>query len=175
MTGSTYAVLAWRMKYSERSKSSRRIAQGLLITSVLWDIAWEGVSLYFRTLHDLQWRVDCFDTTVIARYIIALLHHRNSSFFVAHQPTTFATFATPHVGVLKYRRRFWQWVAVKAGHRLLGRTGDQLYAWDRYSSLDERPLLEVMSESGKTSFSDDLQRVLAEVFVSGRGDLHTGT
>ena len=63
---------------------------------------------------------------------------------------------------------------MKAGHRLLGRTGDQLYAWDRYSSLDERPLLEVMSESGKTSFSDDLQRVLAEVFVSGRGDLHTG-
>ncbi|KAJ9090914.1 hypothetical protein QFC19_009339 [Naganishia cerealis] len=29
---------------------------------------------------------------------------------------------------------------------LLGRTGDQLYTWDQYSTQDERPLLEVMSD-----------------------------
>lgn len=52
---------------------------------------------------------------------------------------------------MKYRGRFWQWVAVQWGYSLLGRTGDQLYTWDKYSAQDDRPLLEVMSDKGKLS------------------------
>lgn len=86
--------------------------------------------------------------SVIARYLIGLLHSRDPSFFVKHRPVNFTTLATPHVGIVKYRGKFWQWVAVKWGYSLLGRTGDQLYTWDKYSAQDERPLLEVMSDSG---------------------------
>ncbi|KAJ9113624.1 hypothetical protein QFC22_005932, partial [Naganishia vaughanmartiniae] len=64
-----------------------------------------------------------------------------------HRPVNFTTLATPHVGIVKYRGRFWQWVAVQWGYSLLGRTGDQLYTWDKYSEQDERPLLEVMSDA----------------------------
>lgn len=85
---------------------------------------------------------------VIARYVIGLLHSRDPSFFTKHRPINFTTLASPHVGIMKYRGRFWQWVAVKWGYSLLGRTGDQLYTWDKYSALDERPLLEVMSDKG---------------------------
>ncbi|KAJ9123818.1 hypothetical protein QFC24_003595 [Naganishia onofrii] len=84
---------------------------------------------------------------LIARYLIGLLHSRDPSFFVKHRPVNFTTLATPHVGIVKYRGKFWQWVAVKWGYSLLGRTGDQLYTWDKYSAQDERPLLEVMSDS----------------------------
>jgi hypothetical protein len=80
--------------------------------------------------------------------VIAILHFRDPSFFVNHRPLAFTAFAAPHVGIMKYRGRFWQWVAVKWGHRLLGRTGDQLYTWDTFSASDERPLLEVMSDPG---------------------------
>lgn len=48
-------------------------------------------------------------------------------------------------------------MAVKYGHRLLGRSGDQLYYWDRFDDeegdideqgrkRDRRPLLEVMAD-----------------------------
>jgi hypothetical protein len=87
---------------------------------------------------------------VIARYLIGLLHSRDPSFLVKHRPVNFTTLATPHIGIVKYRGRFWQWVAVKWGYSLLGRTGDQLYTWDKYSVQDDRPLLEVMSDSGKS-------------------------
>ncbi|KAJ9107445.1 hypothetical protein QFC21_000898 [Naganishia friedmannii] len=84
---------------------------------------------------------------VTARYLIGLLHSRDPSFLVKHRPVNFTTLATPHVGIVKYRGRFWQWVAVKWAYSLLGRTGDQLYTWDKYSTQDERSLLEVMSDS----------------------------
>lgn len=85
---------------------------------------------------------------VIARYMIGLMHSRDPSFFVKHRPINFTTLASPHVGIMKYRGRFWQWVAVQWGYSLLGRTGDQLYTWDKYSEQDDRPLLEVMSDAG---------------------------
>lgn len=86
--------------------------------------------------------------SVIARYLIGLLHSRDPSFLVKHRPVNFTTLATPHAGIVKYRGRFWQWVAVQWGYSLLGRTGDQLYTWDKYSEQDERSLLEVMSDAG---------------------------
>ncbi|KAJ9096808.1 hypothetical protein QFC21_005079 [Naganishia friedmannii] len=84
---------------------------------------------------------------LIARYLIGLLHSRDASFLIKHRPVNFTTLATPHVGIVKYRGRFWQWVAVQWGYSLLGRTGDQLYTWDKYSEQDARPLLEVMSDA----------------------------
>ncbi|KAJ9121976.1 hypothetical protein QFC24_004559 [Naganishia onofrii] len=84
---------------------------------------------------------------LIARYLIGLLHSRDPSFFAKHRPVNFTTLASPHVGIVKYRGRFWQWVAVQWGYSLLGRTGDQLYTWDKYAAQDDRPLLEVMSDA----------------------------
>lgn len=95
--------------------------------------------------------------TVVARYFVGLLAATDRSFFAKHRPLSFSTLATPHLGILKYKNKFWQWVAVKYGHRLLGRSGDQLYFWDRFDdqqgdvdengkNRDRRPLLEVMAD-----------------------------
>jgi hypothetical protein len=105
---------------------------------------------------------DAHATPVIARYAIAILHTRDPSFFTKHRPINFTTLAAPHVGIMKYRGRFWQWVAVKWGYSLLGRTGDQLYAWDTYSTKDERPLLEVMSDPGTCQALPILRIICAE-------------
>jgi hypothetical protein len=94
---------------------------------------------------------------VVARYFVGLLLASDRSFFCRHRPVSFSTLATPHLGILKYKNHFWQWVAVKYGHRLLGRSGDQLYYWDRFDDeegdideqgrkRDRRPLLEVMAD-----------------------------
>ena len=95
--------------------------------------------------------------TVVARYLVGLLQASGSGFFERHRPVSLSTLATPHLGILRYKNRFWQWVAVKYGHCLLGRSGDQLYYKDRFDDhedeLDEhgrqrdrRPLLEVMAD-----------------------------
>lgn len=94
---------------------------------------------------------------MVARYMVGLLLASDPGFYRRHRPVSFSTFATPHLGILKYKDRFWQWVAVKYGHRLLGRSGDQLYYKDQFDEGDEdvnvqgyvrdrRPLLEVMAD-----------------------------
>jgi hypothetical protein len=109
---------------------------------------------------------------VIARYVIGLLHSRDPSFFVKHRPINFTTLASPHVGIMKYRGRFWQWVAVQWGYSLLGRTGDQLYTWDKYSAQDDRPLLEVMSDKGKRCICLP-SSLLDRSALDYRGNFHT--
>lgn len=118
---------------------------------------------------------DTHSTSVIARYVIAVLHTRDPSFFSKHRPINFTALATPHVGIMKYRGRFWQWVAVKWGYSLLGRTGDQLYAWDTFSTSDPRPLLEVMSDPGTSSINEETTHVSNRSAPYRRGHLHSST
>jgi hypothetical protein len=62
-------------------------------------------------------------------------------------PLNFSTFATPHVGIPRYRG-FRSSLMGAIGPKLLSRTGEQLYCKDEWDS-EGRPLLEVMSQKGK--------------------------
>jgi hypothetical protein len=81
---------------------------------------------------------------LVARYVIGILYQR--SFFSSVTPVNFNTFATPHVGIPGYETLFNK-LSRTLGPKLLGRTGTQFYAVDKWGPRD-RPLLTVMSDPG---------------------------
>jgi hypothetical protein len=81
---------------------------------------------------------------LVARYVIGILYQR--SFFSTVTPVNFNTFATPHIGLPGYDTLFNK-LSRTLGPRLLGRTGTQFYAVDKWGPRN-RPLLAVMSDPG---------------------------
>ncbi|KZV67033.1 DUF676-domain-containing protein, partial [Peniophora sp. CONT] len=79
---------------------------------------------------------------LIARYVIGILHQKGM--FNTIKPVNFATFASPHLGLLQYPTLFSK-LAHKFGPYLLSRTGEQFYAVDKWSKRG-RPLVEVMAD-----------------------------
>ena len=67
--------------------------------------------------------------------------------FETIKPVNFTTFATPHLGLLKYPTMFSK-LANKLGPWLLSRTGEQFFAVDKWSKRG-RPLVELMADPGK--------------------------
>jgi hypothetical protein len=88
---------------------------------------------------------------LIARFALGILWSRG--FFDRVKPCTFATFASPAIGIPRYRGT-WSAFTGLVGSRLLSRSGAQMYARDRFH--DGKPLLELMSEHG-TSFRNALE------------------
>jgi hypothetical protein len=78
----------------------------------------------------------------------SILHQRK--FFDNVTPVNFNTIATPHIGILLYPSLLSRLASV-IGPRLLGRTGEQFYAVDKWSKTG-KPLLEVMTDPGKGIF-----------------------
>jgi hypothetical protein len=74
----------------------------------------------------------------------SILHQR--SFFHDVTPVNFNTFATPHIGLLKYPSLISS-VFSSLGPKLLSRTGEQFYGVDKWGS-SQQPLIEVMADPG---------------------------
>jgi hypothetical protein len=72
----------------------------------------------------------------------SILHQR--SFFHDVTPVNFNTFATPHIGLLKYPSLISS-VFSSLGPKLLSRTGEQFYGVDKWGS-SQQPLIEVMAD-----------------------------
>jgi hypothetical protein len=85
---------------------------------------------------------------LIARFALGALHARSPSFFENIEPVNFTTFASPAIGIPKFPSIFSR-ILNYFGARLLSRTGEQLYASDKYVS--GKPLLEIMAQPD-TSF-----------------------
>ncbi|PLW38079.1 hypothetical protein PCASD_11801 [Puccinia coronata f. sp. avenae] len=75
---------------------------------------------------------------LIARFLVGLLHSRKPSFFEHVQPINFNTFASPWIGMPKYRGVLSSTIHF-FGSRLLSRTGNQLYLTDKYHRLPTNP------------------------------------
>ncbi|KAA1086688.1 hypothetical protein PGT21_008413 [Puccinia graminis f. sp. tritici] len=71
---------------------------------------------------------------LIARFLVGLLHSRQPSFFEEVEPMNFNTFASPWIGMPKYKGILSSTIHF-FGSRLLSRTGNQLYLTDKYHQL----------------------------------------
>ncbi|KAG9002248.1 hypothetical protein FRB90_011415, partial [Tulasnella sp. 427] len=83
---------------------------------------------------------------LVSRYVVGVFHA--TSFFDSVEPVNFATIATPHLGLPRYKS-IWSGVAHTLGPLLLSRTGRQFYARDKEEwggKGGKRALVEVMSE-----------------------------
>ncbi|KAF9650470.1 DUF676-domain-containing protein [Thelephora ganbajun] len=85
---------------------------------------------------------------LVSRYLIGVLHQRK--FFENVTPVNFNTFATPHIGLLRYPN-FFSAIANSLGPRLLSRTGEQFFAVDKWSPSG-RPLLAVMADPDRVFY-----------------------
>ena len=74
-----------------------------------------------------------------------MLHQRH--FFQDVTPVNFNTFATPHLGLLRYSTLL-STLFSHLGPKLLSRTGEQFYCVDQWSNTG-RPLLQVMADPGQ--------------------------
>jgi hypothetical protein len=74
-----------------------------------------------------------------------ILHQRK--FFATVTPVNFNTVATPHIGLLTYPSLFAR-LGSFFGPRLLGRTGKQFYAMDKWPKTG-KALLSVMADPGR--------------------------
>ncbi|KAG8743494.1 hypothetical protein FRC10_011967 [Ceratobasidium sp. 414] len=86
---------------------------------------------------------------LISRYAIGILYQRG--FFKTVKPVNFTTFATPHIGLPRFRG-FIGRTMYTLGPVMLSRTGRQFYCVDNDTwspdAKEGRPLLEVMSDKG---------------------------
>ncbi|KLO05609.1 DUF676-domain-containing protein [Schizopora paradoxa] len=82
---------------------------------------------------------------LLSRYVIGALYQRK--FFDKVEPINFATFATPHLGLLR-EDTFFSTLKAVLGPRILSRTGEQFYATDSWGSSG-RPLVEVMADKNQ--------------------------
>ncbi|OAV97857.1 hypothetical protein PTTG_07304 [Puccinia triticina 1-1 BBBD Race 1] len=71
---------------------------------------------------------------LISRFLVGLLHSRQPSFFEEVEPMNFNTFASPWIGMPKYKGILSSTIHF-FGSRLLSRTGNQLYLTDKYHQL----------------------------------------
>jgi len=79
---------------------------------------------------------------LVSRYIVGILYHRR--FFDTVAPINFSTIATPHLGLLVYPTWFSK-LSSSLGPKMLGRTGLQFYAKDKYADTG-KPLVEIMAD-----------------------------
>ncbi|EJD07230.1 DUF676-domain-containing protein [Fomitiporia mediterranea MF3/22] len=79
---------------------------------------------------------------LLSRYVVGILYQRN--FFTHIKPVNFATFATPHIGLVR-AASLWSTITWFLGPRMLSRTGEQFYAVDKWG-VSGRALLEVMAD-----------------------------
>ncbi|KAG9080613.1 hypothetical protein FRC06_006356 [Ceratobasidium sp. 370] len=90
---------------------------------------------------------------LISRYAIGILYQRG--FFKTVKPVNFTTFATPHIGLPRFRG-FIGRTMYTLGPLMLSRTGRQFYCVDNDiwspDAKEGRPLLEVMSEKNSIFF-----------------------
>ncbi|KAG8701587.1 hypothetical protein FRC08_004003 [Ceratobasidium sp. 394] len=90
---------------------------------------------------------------LISRYAIGILYQRG--FFKTIKPVNFTTFATPHIGLPRFRG-FVGRAMYTLGPMMLSRTGRQFYCVDNDSWSPEakegRPLIEVMSDKDSIFF-----------------------
>ncbi|KAG8788494.1 hypothetical protein FRC12_014495 [Ceratobasidium sp. 428] len=90
---------------------------------------------------------------LISRYAIGILYQRG--FFKTVKPVNFTTFATPHIGLPRFRG-FVGRMMHKLGPVMLSRTGRQFYCVDNDiwspDAKEGRPLLEVISDKDSIFF-----------------------
>ncbi|KAL5512876.1 hypothetical protein ACEPAH_3274 [Sanghuangporus vaninii] len=79
---------------------------------------------------------------LLSRYVIGILYQRR--LFSSITPVNFTTFATPHIGLLR-TSSIWSSILATLGPKLLSRTGEQLYAVDKWGASG-RPLLEILAD-----------------------------
>ncbi|KIO19965.1 hypothetical protein M407DRAFT_82078 [Tulasnella calospora MUT 4182] len=89
---------------------------------------------------------------LVARYTVGILYA--TKFFDTVKPINFATIATPHIGLTRYRGSFLSRLTHTLGPRLLSRTGKQFYAKDNddWGDGNRKPLVEAMSEKDSVFF-----------------------
>ncbi|OSX64323.1 hypothetical protein POSPLADRAFT_1065553 [Postia placenta MAD-698-R-SB12] len=85
---------------------------------------------------------------LVSRYVVGILHQRK--FFETVTPVNFNTFATPHIGLPRYRT-FISSLTTYLGPKLLSRTGEQFYTVDKWSARG-RPLIEVMADPDRVFY-----------------------
>ncbi|RXK37010.1 hypothetical protein M231_05717 [Tremella mesenterica] len=139
------------------SKSSLQV-KVLVAKSYMGSHTWDGIDINARRVYkELHAHIDLLkkenqEVTAfsimgyslggcIARYLLGLLA-MDPGFFKRHEPVGFSTFASPYLGVLKYRTRMNTFVH-SIGRRVLSRTGQQLYMLDKDHG---RPLLSVLAD-----------------------------
>ncbi|ESK95395.1 lipid particle protein [Moniliophthora roreri MCA 2997] len=99
-------------------------------------------------LRNLDQHVDRFSVVgyslggLVARYLIGILHDKH--FFENVIPVHFDTIATPHIGLATYKNSRLYDALAYLGPRLCSRTGEQMYAVDKWSPSG-RSLLEAMA------------------------------
>ncbi|KAG9044817.1 hypothetical protein FS837_007500 [Tulasnella sp. UAMH 9824] len=89
---------------------------------------------------------------LVSRYTVGILYA--TKFFDTVKPINFATIATPHIGLTRYRGSFLSGLTHTLGPRLLSRTGKQFYAKDNddWGDGKGKPLVEAMSEKDSVFF-----------------------
>ncbi|KZT10130.1 DUF676-domain-containing protein [Laetiporus sulphureus 93-53] len=101
-----------------------------------------------KRLEDAGERVTRFSITgyslggLVSRYTVGVLHQRK--YFDKVKPVNFNTFATPHIGLPRYRNVLSSLTSY-LGPKMLSRTGEQFWVVDKWSAHG-RPLLEVMAD-----------------------------
>ena len=85
---------------------------------------------------------------LLAHISSSILHSRK--FFETVKPVNFTTFASPHIGLPRYRSLISAFTAMVC-RKLLSRTGEQFYGLDKWGK-GGIPLLEVMANKGVPDF-----------------------
>jgi len=107
-----------------------------------------------KRLEDAGKKVTRFSITgyshggLVSRYVVGILYQRK--FFDNVTPVNFNTFATPHIGLPRYRT-FLSSLTQYLGPKLLSRTGEQFYGVDKWSARG-RTLLEVMADPDRVFY-----------------------
>ncbi|CAK5274045.1 unnamed protein product, partial [Mycena citricolor] len=104
---------------------------------------------------------------LVSRYVIGILRQR--SFFDHIAPINFNTFATPHIGLVRYAS-FFSSMASFLGPKLLSRTGEQFYCVDKWSAKG-RPLLEVMADPDRIFYQALASFKSIQIYANALNDM----
>jgi hypothetical protein len=104
---------------------------------------------------------------LLARYVAGILYQRD--LFSTVQPVSFATFATPHLGLPRYKTLFNK-LAWTFGPTLLSRTGGQFYCVDKWSPRG-RPLLLVLADPEQIFYKALARFPRVTIFANAVNDL----
>ncbi|KAF1798161.1 putative serine esterase-domain-containing protein [Mucor lusitanicus] len=87
---------------------------------------------------------------LIVRYAIG--HLGQKGFFNTIEPACFVTFATPHMGVHLPPSSVFSSIFNFVSGRLVSRSGEQLQLLDKYDKVDNKPMLEILSDPDQPYF-----------------------
>ncbi|KAK4517966.1 uncharacterized protein ATC70_001315 [Mucor velutinosus] len=87
---------------------------------------------------------------LIVRYAIG--HLGQKGFFNTIEPAYFVTFATPHMGVRLPSSNAFSIMFNFVSGRLVSRSGEQLQLLDKYDKVDNKPMLEILSDPDQPYF-----------------------